>query len=508
VQQRPGPIIRPASSGRRPTRQQIARRRGFLVVVLVLIALLVWKLIPSGGTSDHRASPGPGSSGGTINPATNPIEHVVFIVKENRSFNNYFATYGHGAVGTTTGKTLNCSLSGCQPGPDYPLTKAQDIAPHDLAHGFAAGLYSINGGKMDGFNTILNGDDMSGYTYFDRSDLPDYWKYADRFVLADHFFTSMFGPTFPEHLYTVAAQSYGIVDNKSTVDHPGSYCDDTTEYVPRFPLEKLTKKDLSTIMKLETNVTEQVPDQLYKIQQYWEQTRTCVPIKSLPAKLQAAGVDWKYYALKNHWMNGLQAIRHDRFTPAIWDRVQDPSNFLKDIKNEQMPAVSWLIPPEPYNEHPGESNPNAADYSPVSVCAGENWTVNQINTVMQSDYWPSTVIVVVWDDFGGFYDPVAAPHYDIMGLGPRTPALIISPYTRAGDNPDGGYVDHTEYEFSSVLKFMEDLHGLTPLTERDKNANPLSGALDFTDPPRLDKLVLPLNQDCPYGTTVAQVSGD
>ena len=85
-------------------------------------------------------------------------------------------------------------------------------------------------------------------------------------------------------------------------------------------------------------------------------------------------------------------------------------------------------------------------------------------------HWASTAIVVVWDDFGGFYDPVVPPHYDIMGLGPRTPALIISPYTRAGDNPDGGYVDHTDYEFSSVLRFIEDLHGLKPLTDRDAQA--------------------------------------
>jgi phospholipase C len=507
VQQRPGPIIRPASSRRRPTRQQIARRRAFFAVILVLVVLLIWKLMPSSGTS-QKAQKGPSPTSGPINPTTNPIKHVVFIVKENRTFNNYFATYGHGAVGSTVGKTLNCSLGGCTPGPNYQLTKAQDIAPHDIAHGFAAGLYSIDGGRMDGFNTILYGNDMSGYTYFDRSDLPDYYKYADRFVLADHFFTSMFGPTFPEHLYTVAAQSYGIVDNKSTVDHPGNYCDDPTEYAPRFPLEKLSKSDLSTIFKLETNITKQVPDNLYKIQSYWVQTRTCVPIKSLPAELQAAGVSWKYYALKDHWMNGLQAIRHDRYTPAIWDKVQDPSNFLTDIAAGKMPAVSWLIPPEPYNEHPGDNDPQSSSYSPVSVCAGENWTVNQINAVMQSKYWPSTVIVVVWDDFGGFYDPVPAPHLDIMGLGPRTPALIISPYSRAGGNPDGGSVDHTDYEFSSVLRFIEDLHNLPNLTERDKNANPLLGALDFTDPPRLSPLVLPLKQDCPYGTTVAAVSGN
>ena len=127
---------------------------------------------------------------------------------------------------------------------------------------------------------------------------------------------------------------------------------------------------------------------------------------------------------------------------------------------------------------------------------------------MNSDYWASTAIVVVWDDFGGFYDPVKPPHYDVMGLGPRTPALIISPYTRAGDNPDGGYVDHTDYEFSSVLKFIEDLHGLKSLTDRDAQADPLSGAFDFTQPPRMDKLVLPLRQDCPYGTTVSEVSSN
>jgi phospholipase C len=155
--------------------------------------------------------------------------------------------------------------------------------------------------------------------------------------------------------------------------------------------------------------------------------------------------------------------------------------ILKDLRKDNLPAVSWLIPPEGENEHPGAG---------VSVCVGENWTVEYINAIMRSDAWPSTAIVIVWDDFGGFYDHVPPPHYDIMGLGPRTPALIISPYTRTGSNPDGGYIDDTTYEFSSVLRFIEDLHGLNPMTERDKNANPLSGAFDFTQPPNTDKLIL------------------
>jgi phospholipase C len=132
----------------------------------------------------------------------------------------------------------------------------------------------------------------------------------------------------------------------------------------------------------------------------------------------------------------------------------------------------------------------------TNVCEGENWTVEYINAVMRSDAWPTTAIVIVWDDFGGFYDHVVPPHYDIMGLGPRTPALIISPWTKAGDNPDGGSIDSTVYEFSSVLRFIENLHGLKPMTGRDRQADPLSGAFDFDQEPRLDPLIIE-PRDCP-----------
>jgi phospholipase C len=107
---------------------------------------------------------------------------------------------------------------------------------------------------------------------------------------------------------------------------------------------------------------------------------------------------------------------------------------------------------------------------------------------------------MVWDDFGGFYDHVDPPQYDIMGLGARSPALIMSPWTRRGSNPEGGSIDHHTYEFSSVLRFIEDIYGLAPLTKRDAQADPLTGAFDFSKPPDMHKLILPLRQDCPYGT--------
>jgi len=510
VQPPTGPIIRPASPHRRrPTRKQIRRRRAGVALAIVAVVAVAWFAWPFGGGGQTNANEGTGqpSSGGgdgngdggghgdgVVGPDS-PIKHVVFIVKENRTFNNYFATYGHGAEGATKGGTLTCTDGVCTPGPDYVLKPAPDVPPHDITHGFSSGLYSINGGAMNGFNIIGSGEDMSGYTYFDRSGLPNYWAYADRFVLADHFFTSMFGPTFPEHLYTVAAQAQGIVDNKSTTDHPGSYCDDPTEFTPHFR-DDLTDAQKKKIMKYEENYTNDFPNMIYKINPFWENIRTCINVKTLPDLLEKAGIDWKYYANEDQWMNALQAIRHVRFNPEMWAKVQPPENFIQDVKAGKLPSVSWLIPPESYNEHPGAG---------VSVCAGENWTVTQINAIMRSDDWASTAIVVVWDDFGGFYDPVVPPHYDIMGLGPRTPALIISPYTRTGDNPDGGYVDDTDYEFSSVLRFIEDLHGLKQLTDRDAQASPLAGAFDFSQPPNLKPLVLKLRDDCPYGTSFSEM---
>ena len=493
-----GPLIRPASP-RRPTRQQIARRRASAVLLVVLAIVGVWRIWPSSGgepPADATAggqTDGPGAGGGgqspspgTIVPGENPIKHVIFLVKENRTFDHYFGTYP-GAEGTTVGKTLRCTeADGCKPGPDYPLRQAPYIQPHDITHGFSSGLYAINGGEMNGFNIIGEGDDMSGYVQHSRKTLPGYWAYADRFVLADHFFTSMYGPTFPEHLYTVAAQSNGVVDNKTNADTEGSYCDDPLEYTMKFE-DHLSKRDVRNIMKLEEHITDEIPDQLVRIADYWEETRTCFDIEVLPDLLEAAHVSWKYYGLPDQWMNGLQAIDHVRFGP-MWKQVQDPDQLLQDLERGDLPEVSWLIPPEgSANEHPGVG---------TDVCIGENWTIERINAVMRSKYWKSTAVVVVWDDFGGFYDHVPPPHYDVMGLGPRTPALIISPYTVAGDNPDGGSIDSTVYEFSSVLRFIEELHGLDPMTERDANADPLSGAFDFTAEPNTKKLILQ-PRECP-----------
>jgi phospholipase C len=140
--------------------------------------------------------------------------------------------------------------------------------------------------------------------------------------------------------------------------------------------------------------------------------------------------------------------------------------------------VSWLLPPGEYSEHP-----------PGSMCEGENWTASVLNAVMQGPDWNSTAVFVTWDDFGGFYDHVAPPQVDQFGLGPRVPLLIISPYAKAG------YVSHTVYEHTSVLKFIETRYGLKALTSRDAAANNMLDSFNFAQAPQAPLLLQP--RTCP-----------
>ena len=414
-----------------------------------------------------------------------PIEHVIFVIKENRTFDHYFGKYP-GADGATTGKIID--------GSTVPLRPAPDIMTQPITHGFWSGLYAVDGGRMDGFNTITGGKDLAGYVQFDRAGIPNYWSYADRFVLADAFFSSMYGPTFPEHLYTVAASSYGIMDNKAQREPtPGRYCDDETAYTPAFPMD-LEGEDLERIRALENSIVDDSPEALREISSYLEDVRDCLNLPNLPEELSEVGVSWKFYSDPVFPIGDImRAIRRVRYNPELWKNVVPSEGFLDDISEGELAEVSWVNPPAPYNEHP------ILPRREQSVCAGENWTVEMMNRLQRSDYWGSTAVIIVWDDFGGFYDHQPPPQYDIMGLGPRVPALILSPWTRRGANPLGGAIDQHTYEFSSVLAFIERIFGVEPLTERDANADPLTGAFDFTQEPNLEPLILPLRQDCPYG---------
>jgi phospholipase C len=203
----------------------------------------------------------------------------------------------------------------------------------------------------------------------------------------------------------------------------------------------------------------------------------CFDIQTLADTLDNKGLSWRYYAPpegeRGYVMSTFDAIDHIR-NSGIWNtNVVPPSQFATDAMNGQLPAVSWIVPGA-QSEHP-----------PASTCDGENWTVEQLNAIMQGpiDQWNSTAVFIVWDDWGGFYDHVVPPIKDRFGLGLRVPALVVSPYVIAGK------VSHTNYEFSSVLKFVEEAFGLPALTKRDANANDMTDAFNFNQAP-LAPLVL------------------
>jgi phospholipase C len=389
------------------------------------------------------------------------IQHIVFMIKENRTFDNYFGTFP-GADGATS-----CTVS---TGQTIPLGHTPDQV-RDMGHNWGDAVLAMDGGKMDKFDLVqwgnINGDYMSCSQYV-QTDLPNYWTYAQTFTLADHFFSSLQGPSFPNHLYTVAAQSNGVISdnyNPTTAD-PNYGCDARTG---------------TTVQVLNPNGT-------------FSFVKPCFTITTLADLLQNAGVSWLYYApgegQSGYLWNTLDAISQIRNGP-LWTTNDVPyTQFITDAQNGTLPAFSWLVQPGNVSEHP-----------PSSLCAGENWSVQQLNAVMQGPDWNSTVVFLTWDDFGGFFDHVGPPVVDAFGLGPRVPFIVISPYALAN------HISSTQYEFSSVLKFVEERFNLPNLGQRDANPNlsDLTDTFDFTQTP-LPPLVLTPRDPCPAAGAVGTLS--
>jgi phospholipase C len=386
--------------------------------------------------------------------ARRKIEHVVFVIKENRSFDSMFGLFP-GADGATQGHLCD--------GTTVQLSHLKDSAP-GIAHSFGAGATSINGGKMNCFDRIDGGGApaYAGYSQYHRDDLPRYWKYARNFGLADRFFSSVYGPTGIEHLFTFAAQSDRFVDHETDGQYgtgdPREYCDDRRERADSFA--KLTSAQRRAVFQAEESAST-----IGQVRNYWVERWPCIGIKVLPNVLSNHGISWKEYQGDNTFVQPLRMIK------SIWNtnlrsHIVHTDRFRRDVRDGKLPAVSWVTPPWPYSEHP-----------PQGVCVGENWSVQLINTIMRSNYWRHTVIVLTWDDFGGFFDHVPPPHTDLYGFGPRVPALIISPWVRPGK------VVSTTFAFESVLKLIERLHRLPALTTRDADANDMLGAFDFQQTP-------------------------
>lgn len=368
------------------------------------------------------------------------IQHIVLLIRENRTFDNLFGTFP-GANGATsapisTGQTIT-------------LVHGEDQYARDPDHGPKSARVAIDGGKMDAFNLVIDGNRNGDYLSLSQqveADIPNYFAYARYFALGDEMFSSIPSDSYPAHLFTIAAQSMQAIDIPRGPKPGGDTwgCDAPSNWSAH---SETPQGIFFNVYPCYSNVT------------------------TMADLLDNAGISWKSYAPtfseSGYGFNIYDAIKHIREGPEWKANVLPYTQFASDALAGNLPSVTWLVAGQERTDHP-----------PHSLCFGENWVVDQLNAIMQGPDWDSTVVFIVWDDFGGVYDHVPPPPaVDIYGFGPRSGVLVISPYAKSG------LISHDVFEFSSMLKFIETRFNLPSLTQRDAKANNMLDMFDFTQAP-------------------------
>jgi len=433
--------------------------------------------LPSPSTFAANADP--------LSQARARIKHIVVIMQENRSFDQYFGTYpGANGFPRQNGQFTVCvndPRTGSCVYPYHDPTDKNYGGPHSQKNATS----DIDGGKMDGFigqaenvkagcQATFNPDcggtsitDVMGY--HDAREIPNYWTYAEDFVLQDNLFEPNASWSLPQHLFMVSEWSAKC----SRAGDPMSCINalQSPENPPDF------KAGLASAA-----ANRQPPDYAWT---------------DLTYLLFKNNITWKYYV-----QTGTQPdcandaadcppVHQDAKTPGIWNplpffdtvkqdqqlqNITDVTNFYKDAKAGTLPAISWITPSGANSEHP-----------PALVSDGQAWTTSLINAAMQGPDWDSTVIFLSWDDWGGFYDHVVPPQVDLNGYGLRVPGLVISPYAKKG------FIDHQVLSHDAYVKFMEDIflggQSLDPATDGRPDPRP-----DVREnAPQLGDLVLDFN---------------
>jgi phospholipase C len=322
---------------------------------------------------------------------------------------------------------------------------------------------------MDGFNLEGGSIRCPGeagkrpYQYVDPSQIAPYWDIAGQYVLSDRMFQTQGSGSFTAHQDLIAGGT-AINFRESLVDFPSHApwgCD-----APSGTVTSLVKS---------TGISP-APVKLQYL--YHKGPFPCIGYATLRDLLDAKSVTWKYYtpavsgsgAIWNAF-DAVSAVRHG----SEWGTkvVSPETKIFNDISAGTLPSVSWVIPDNTNSDHPGPGSDK-----------GPSWVASVVNAIGQSSYWPSTAIVIVWDDWGGFYDHVPPPFRDNYGgLGFRVPMMVVSAYARQGASGPG-YISHTQYEFGSILKFVEDVWGLGRLNTTDMRAASILDCFDFTQQPR------------------------
>ncbi len=379
------------------------------------------------------------------------IKHVVLIIQENRTFNNLFEGY----PGADTAKFGYNSHA-----QKVVLKAIPFIHEQDMIHNFTQAVNAWDKTRMDGFDkTPLDDGAPAGnypYAYLAHSQVAPYWAMAKEFTLADHMFPTEFGPSFTSHLALIAG-TMNLSPTLAEANYPTSQ---------PWGCDAPPNTSTNTV-----NVKRKVSD--FGPQPCFSKFRT------MADTLDEKNVSWKYYAPQldsdagGELWTAFDAIHSVRYGPD-WNRniVSPPTTVLTDAAAGTLPAMSWVIPDWLNSDHPEASSDT-----------GPSWVSSVVNAIGNGPDWNSTAIVIVWDDWGGWFDNVPPPQRDFRGNGIRVGCLVVSPYARAG------YVSHTVYEFGSILRFVEQAFNLAPLGKTtagytDSRATSILDSFDFSKPPR------------------------
>ena len=437
-----------------------------------------------------------------------PIEHFIFIVQENHSFDSYFGTYP-GANGIPAGKML----------PDYPggslvnkpfLVTAPNI-PHDIPHGWVNLRIQWHNGAMDGFlwsykqatkyygrdiprptpnpklvkivndalpasarrqsqrdSDLSDNEILSPNGFMDDEDPDAPWVGAVNDQLADSAPIPAASPN-PKNrpswmIYALGYMDGSVIPNYWTYAAHYTLCDEFFSSVmgASFPNHVY-------------NVAAQCGDELKgpHVVPAGEPFQAIFLFPCIVDLLRNASISWKYYSGQNpdietQW-NPLPGFREHLQKSGQYDlnsHLGVTKDFFNDVKSGQLPQVCWLTP-----------QPDLSEHSPNNVQNGMWYVTSLINAVMQSPYWSNCAIIVTWDDSGGLYDHVAPAQVDKLGFGFRVPALVISPWSKSG------VVVHTRYDLTSPLALLETKYGLPSLTGRDGSSNSMLDCFDFSEKP-------------------------
>jgi phospholipase C len=362
-------------------------------------------------------------------PTTTPIQHVVWMMQDNHSFDNYFGTYP-GADGIPSGVCQRLNLNrqstrGCvQP------FRIGDTPIEDLSQGPGVQRRQENGGRMDGFVAAyrrLGLDGTSAMGYYDGADIPFHWNVADQYVLFDRFFSSTKVGSREAYLYWVAGNApAGQTPLRSSAGYD----------------------DLPTIF-------DRLADQGISARFYVE-------------NLDKAATSGESRVSRSSQLVKVPLLSMKRFRDGgeYAGQVVDLSQYYLDLRNGTLPAVSYIV------------TTSSSENPPAGPNAGSR-TLRKVTTeLMKSSAWSASALMWTYDGWGGWYDHVAPPKVDSRGYGFRVPALLVSPYAKRG------VVDHTVLDYTSMLHFIETNWKLAPLSSRDKQSAGLASAFDFTAAPR------------------------